>query len=68
MTRESLEGMTIVGVVADVRQTSPSMPPEAEIYLPYLQHPGPGSSLALFARALSSRRCSRCGFARSSAG
>ena len=47
MTRESANGMQIVGVVADARQLSPDAPPRPEIFLPYLQHPGPGSRLAL---------------------
>jgi predicted permease len=47
MTRESMNGMRIVGVVADARQMSPAIPAQPEIYLPYLQHPGPGSRLAL---------------------
>jgi predicted permease len=47
MTRESANGMQIVGVVADARQMSPEALPRPEIFLPYLQHPGPGSRLAL---------------------
>jgi len=47
MTLESMKGMRIVGVVADARQMSPEAPPQPEIYLPYLQHPAPGSRLAL---------------------
>jgi predicted permease len=47
MTLESMNGMRIVGVVADARQISPASPPQPEIYLPYLQHPGPSSRLAL---------------------
>jgi ABC-type antimicrobial peptide transport system permease subunit len=39
--------MQIIGVVADARQRSPETPPRPEIFLPYLQHPGPGSSLRL---------------------
>jgi predicted permease len=49
MTRESSEGMQIVGVVADTREVSPDAPAGPEIYLPYLQHPGPGSRLELLA-------------------
>ncbi len=33
-----MKWMTIVGVVRDVRIDSPSRPPDAEIYMPYLQH------------------------------
>jgi putative ABC transport system permease protein len=47
MTLESSKGMTIVGVVADAREVSPDLPAGPEIYLPYLQHPGPGSRLTL---------------------
>jgi predicted permease len=48
MTVESMNGMRIVGVVADARQLSPDTPASPELYLPYLQHPGPGSRLTLF--------------------
>ncbi|HEU4691081.1 MAG TPA: ABC transporter permease [Vicinamibacterales bacterium] len=47
MTKESMAGMRIVGVVADARQMSPETLPQPEIYLPYLQHPGPASRLSL---------------------
>jgi putative ABC transport system permease protein len=47
MTLESTKGMQIVGVVADTREMSPDAPPRPGIYLPYLQHPGPGSRLEL---------------------
>ena len=47
MTMESENGMQIVGVVADARQRSPEIPPRPEIYMPYLQHPGPGARLTL---------------------
>jgi predicted permease len=50
MTPESSMGMEIVGVVADARQIAPDQPPRPEIYLPYLQHPGPGSLLTLVTR------------------
>jgi len=32
------DGMTIVGVVGDVRQRNPSIEPAPECYMPYLQH------------------------------
>ena len=47
MTPESKNGMQIIGVVADARQRSPETPSRPEIYMPYLQHPGPGSRLTL---------------------
>jgi predicted permease len=47
MSLESNKGMQIVGVVADAREVSPDSPARPEIYLPYLQHPGPGSRLEL---------------------
>jgi putative ABC transport system permease protein len=47
MTNESMNGMRIIGVVADARQMSPEEPARAEIYMPYLQHPGPGARLTL---------------------
>ena len=47
MTTESRNGMQIIGVVADARQRSPETPPRPEIFMPYLQHPGPGSRLTL---------------------
>jgi putative ABC transport system permease protein len=47
MTPESRKGMQIIGVVADARQRSPEAPPRPEIFLPYLQHPGPGSRLTI---------------------
>jgi putative ABC transport system permease protein len=49
MTRESSQGMQIIGVVADTREVSPDASANPEIYLPYLQHPGPGSRLELLA-------------------
>jgi putative ABC transport system permease protein len=47
MTPESKQGMQIIGVVADARQRSPEIPPRPEIFMPYLQQPGPGSRLTL---------------------
>jgi predicted permease len=49
MTTESMNGMRIVGVVADARQLAPEMPALPEIFLPYLQHPGPGALLSVLA-------------------
>jgi predicted permease len=47
---DSPEFMTVVGVVADVRTSGPTRPAQAELYMPYEQHPGPGSTLSLVAR------------------
>jgi putative ABC transport system permease protein len=47
---DSLRFMTIVGVVANVREYDPSVAPQPELYLPYLQHPAYGSALTLVAR------------------
>jgi predicted permease len=47
---DSPEFMTIIGVAADVRTWGPARPVEPEIYMPYQQHPGPGSALTLVAR------------------
>ena len=47
---DTLEPMTIVGVVADVRTWGPSRSAQAEIYMPYEQHPGPATALTLVAR------------------
>ena len=42
--------MTIVGVVGDVRTWGPNLPAQAEIYMPYEQHPGPATTLRIVAR------------------
>lgn len=47
---DTLEPMTIVGVVGDVRTWGPARPAQAEIYMPYEQHPGPATSLNIVAR------------------
>jgi putative ABC transport system permease protein len=36
---DGLKPMTIVGVVADIRQFGPARPPWPELYMPYEQHP-----------------------------
>jgi putative ABC transport system permease protein len=52
---DSLEWMTIVGVVRDVRTWGPARPAQAEIYMPYEQHPAPAAfSMSLVARTQSS--------------
>ncbi|HEY8550789.1 MAG TPA: ABC transporter permease [Vicinamibacterales bacterium] len=47
---DSLEPMTIVGVVADIRTAGPTRPVQPEIYMPYEQHPGPATALNLVIR------------------
>jgi putative ABC transport system permease protein len=47
---DSLEFMTIVGIVGDVRTWGPNLPPAPEIYMPYEQHPGPSTALRIVAR------------------
>jgi putative ABC transport system permease protein len=47
---DTLEFMTIVGVVADVRTRGPATPAEPEIYMPYEQHPMPSTALTIVAR------------------
>jgi predicted permease len=38
--------MTIVGVVRDIRQTDPALPPRPAVYMPYLQHPFYGRAMS----------------------
>jgi predicted permease len=47
---DSLNGMSIVGVVGDVRQFGPSREPSPEIYMPYEQHPQPSTALNVLVR------------------
>ena len=47
LTPDTRKGMRIVGVVGDARQRSPEVPARPEIFMPYLQHPGPGSRLTI---------------------
>jgi predicted permease len=42
--------MTIVGVVGDVRTKGPALPPGAEIYMPFEQHPAFATALNLVVR------------------
>jgi putative ABC transport system permease protein len=48
---DTLEFMTIVGVVADVRTNGPAAAVQPEIYMPYQQHPAPATSLNIVVRA-----------------
>jgi predicted permease len=47
---DSPEFMTIIGVVGDVLTRGPAVPPGAEIYMPFEQHPNMSTSLTLVAR------------------
>ena len=42
--------MTIVGVVANIRSSDPSLPPKPQIFMPYQQHPLGSTSLSLVIR------------------
>jgi putative ABC transport system permease protein len=44
------EGMTIVGVVGDVRQRNPAIEPMPECYMPYTQHNYNGATLNMVVR------------------
>jgi putative ABC transport system permease protein len=48
---DSLEPMTIVGVVSDVRQYGPGREPQPEVYMPYLQHMYNGATLRIVVRS-----------------
>jgi putative ABC transport system permease protein len=47
---DSMNPMKIVGVVGNVRQDGPASEPEAEIYMPYLQHPQPATNMRVIVR------------------
>ena len=47
---DSLKPMRIVGVVGDVRQCGPAVPPAPEIIMPYEQHPLPSTGLSVLVR------------------
>ncbi|HUO31666.1 MAG TPA: ABC transporter permease, partial [Bryobacteraceae bacterium] len=47
---DSLKPMRIVGVVGDVRQYGPAVPPAPEIIMPYEQHPLPSTGLSVLVR------------------
>jgi putative ABC transport system permease protein len=49
---DSKEGMTIVGVVGDVRQRNPAIEPLPECYMPYTQHAYNSRTLNVFIRTL----------------
>ncbi len=48
---DSPKWMTIVGVVADVRQDSPASSPGPALYMPLLQHPHHGNEITLVLRS-----------------
>lgn len=50
---DSMKGMRIVGIAADVRQSGPDSPPRPEILMPYSQHPLAAGELTLLARTSS---------------
>jgi putative ABC transport system permease protein len=50
MGLDTLEPMTIVGIVRDVRTRGPARPVMAEIFMPYEQHQGPATSLNIVMR------------------
>ena len=47
---DTLDFMTIVGVVADMRSDGPTSPVQPEIFMPYEQHPRPAANLNIVAR------------------
>jgi len=47
---DTLEPMTIVGIVQDVRTRGPNRPVQAELFMPYEQHQGPATSLNIVLR------------------
>jgi putative ABC transport system permease protein len=49
---DSLKPMTIVGVVGDIRQRGPVLDSDAEIYMPYEQHPIVSTQLRIVARTI----------------
>jgi predicted permease len=53
-TYDNFEPMTIVGVVGDVRQSGPAVAPQAECYMPYLQHGFNGNALSIVVRTAAS--------------
>jgi len=51
---DTLDFMTIVGVVANLHTRGPASPAQPEIYMPFEQHPGPATSLAIVVRTQTS--------------
>ena len=50
---DTLEPMTIVGIVKNIRTRGPGRPVQAEIYMPYEQHQGPATALNIVMRTSS---------------
>jgi putative ABC transport system permease protein len=46
------DAMTIIGVVGDVRQRNPALPPQPECYMPYQQHSYNNATLNLVVRTV----------------
>ena len=46
------DGMTIIGVVGDVRQRNPALPPQPECYMPYRQHSYNNATLNIVTRTV----------------
>jgi predicted permease len=53
---DSLDYMTIVGVVGNVREYDPSRPPRPELYMPFEQHPAFATALTLVVRGAADPR------------
>jgi putative ABC transport system permease protein len=49
---DSFQGMTVIGVVGDVRQLGPAREPMPECYMTYLQHGFNGNTLSIVARTV----------------
>jgi putative ABC transport system permease protein len=49
---DTFKGMTIIGVVGDVRQLGPAREPMPECYMTYRQHPFNGNTLSIVARTM----------------
>jgi putative ABC transport system permease protein len=49
---DNFKGMTIIGVVGDVRQRGPALEPMPECYMTYRQHGFNGNSLSIVARTV----------------
>jgi ABC-type antimicrobial peptide transport system permease subunit len=50
LDQDSMKGMTIIGVVSDVRQDSPAAKPGPALYMPLRQHPFRGNEIEVVVR------------------